>query len=716
MKKSLTEKVIKALFKAEKPLNTAEIAKAAGIKKVNELKPVLADLSRKGIITQTKNGGKSASGWKPAGAGFFKAEVMRVFRAHGFLKNIKTEEEFLVPGKKLLGSVPGDIAIARVTNRERGEGLGAVRSAAAEVILIVEKSDNILTGTIIEENKSFYVLPDGFISEPLIIRSWGGFKLRAGDKVGFALRERGERHSEHTADITEVYGAANYARVCVSAYLDEKNIPLEFSEEARTEAKNISEKGIKTSEIENRLDLREEIIFTIDGADTKDIDDAISVQKTKTGYKLGVHIADVSHYVRKNSALNKDAFERGTSVYIADMVIPMLPKELSNGICSLNPKEERLAFSCLMELNKEAEITAFKFTKTVIKSRLQGVYTEINAIFEDSADKNIKEKYKEVSKILPVMRELAEKLQKNRKERGAPMLGTSESKIICDENGVCVDIKERGTGISENVIEEFMLAANNCAAKFAMENEIPFVYRVHENPALEKIETLRETLGLIGTEFNLKGSGAADLSGIIEKARNTEKAGVINMLILRAMMKAKYADEPLGHFGLVMKEYAHFTSPIRRYPDLAIHRILSELIVGAEPVSARSKSAIKKKHGKFAQEAAIKSSHAELRAVNAERDCEKFFMAEYMRAHIGEEYDGIISGVTQNGFFVTLENTVEGRVSGESLSETGIVSLVSDNISLTEQISGRRFALGDKVRIKCADVNVPLGQINFVVI
>ncbi|MCL2697437.1 MAG: ribonuclease R [Oscillospiraceae bacterium] len=692
MKKRFTDKIIRTLYSADKPLNSSALMKNTGAKKTTELKPALNDLSRKGLISQCKRG------WKLAGKDFFKAEVMRVFKAHGFIKCLEVGEEFFVPGKKLLGSVPGDIVIARVTSRERGENL----SAGAEVVLVEEHSKNTLTGMIVKEGGGLFILPGSFSGEPIEIRGYGGFKPREGDKVSFSLSERGERHSEHTANITSVYGNASSARVCVSAYIDEKNIPVEFSKEAKDSAKIISDKGISESEIVSRLDLRDEIIFTIDGADTKDIDDAISIEKTKTGYKLGVHIADVSHYVLKNSALDKDALERGTSVYIADLVVPMLPKELSNGICSLNPKTDRLAFSCLMELKGSGEITSFKFEKTVIKSRLQGVYSEINAIL--AGERN--EKYAEVADSLPLMRELSEKLRQNRKDRGAPFIETSETKIICDESGKCIDVKKREGGVSENIIEEFMLAANNCAAKLAMEAAIPFVYRVHEAPTVEKLDGLRDTLAVIGAEYVLKGRGASDLAGIIEKARGTEKAGIINTLVLRAMMKAKYSDEPLGHFGLVMKEYAHFTSPIRRYPDLIIHRILSDYIRNND------KSAVAKRYNKFVHEAGIKSSHAELRAVNAERDCEKFFMAEYMQEHIGGEFDGIISGVTQSGFFVMLPNTVEGRVSGESLG----VLAADDNISLTEQLSGKRYALGDRVRVRCENANVALGMIDFAVI
>ncbi|MCL2019127.1 MAG: ribonuclease R [Oscillospiraceae bacterium] len=697
MKKRFSDRIIKTLYNEEKSVNIADIAKAVNAKKASELKPALNDLSREGLVMQSKGG------WKLVRrADFFEAEIMRVFRTHGFIKELNGNEEFFIPGRKLRGGIPGDIVLAKVTNRERGGGL----NTAAEVVLVEKETKNILTGVIVTESGELYVLPDSFVCEPLLIFSYAGFKPKEGDKVSFKIRERSERHSEHIADLTSIYGNASSARVCVSAYLDEKNIPLKFSGEAMEDAKSTAEKRIPDSEILKRLDLRDDIIFTIDGADTKDIDDAISIEKNENGYRLGVHIADVSHYVRKNTPLDLAALERGTSVYIADMVVPMLPKELSNGICSLNPNSERLAFSCFMEFNNEAELKSFMFVKTIIKSRIQGVYSELNRLLSDSSDSGLNLKYAEVLDSLSIMEELAKKLQKNRKDRGAPFIETSESKIICDPNGLCIDIQRREGGVCENIIEEFMLAANNCAARLAMDSVIPFVYRIHEAPTTEKIDALKETLALIGAEYILKGRGAADLAGIIEKARNTDKAGVINTLVLRAMMKAKYSDEPIGHFGLVMKEYAHFTSPIRRYPDLIIHRILSDYI------KKENKAETKKRYGKFVHEAAVKSSHAELRAVSAERDCEKFYMAEYMQKHVGAEFDGIISGVSQNSFFVMLANTVEGRVGGGSLG----ICAADDNISLTEQTTGKRFALGDKIKVRCVSVNVAFGMIDFEVV
>lgn len=635
---------------------------------------------------------------------YFEGDVTRVTKSFGFVTNEKTGEECFVAGKMLRGAIPGDHVLAKITEWKDENS----RSDTAEVVLVLEESTGVLTGTIVEENRQLKLEPYSFASrEPLTICNYCGNSIKAGDKVQFRLHDRSDRHSEHTVDIVSVYGNAEAAAVSVDAYIDEKGIHTEFPEEAVTEAKKIELYGIKQAEIDSRLDLRDMPIFTIDGADTKDIDDAISIEKTTDGFKLGVHIADVSYYVKKGSALDKEAFQRGTSIYIADRVIPMLPKELSNGICSLNPQTDRLAFSCLMDIAESGEIRKFRFEKTVIRSRVQGVYKEVNAILDGSASDEIKAKYSEVVAEIPVMEQLAAILAKNRENRGAPEIDTVETKIICDEKGVCTDIKPRERGISEGIIEEFMLCANNCAAKLAMEREFPFVYRIHEAPTGEKLLQLGETLTLMGVDnlgINEK-STAGDLANLLRKAKDDPRYQIINKIVLRTMMKAKYSEVPVGHFGLVMKEYAHFTSPIRRLADLSIHRILSDFI---NPETA---SKVSKRYAKFAVEAAARASSTELVSVNAERDCEKFYMAEYIKNHIGEEFEGIISGVINNGFFVELPNTVEGRVDTTALP-TGIYE-VRDNIALVDTLSGKAYTIGDPVKIVVAGANVSSGLIDF---
>ena len=631
----------------------------------------------------------------------FSGKVSSLSRTFGFVTNLITGEDSFVSGGKLKGAVPGDTVIAREISEKTEQ-----RSSTAEVLAVLDQTEELFGGIIVKEGVQLKVLPDTLGCPPLSVMKVKE-QIKEGDKVLFSIRKRGEHHSEHIVDIIKSLGSSEYAKSATEAYLIQNNIPVDFSAEAREQAKQYANAEIDEKQAAKRLDLRDLPIFTIDGADTKDIDDAISVERIENGYKLGVHIADVSHYVTEGSPLDNDAFERGTSVYIADKVIPMLPKELSNGICSLNPGVDRLAFSCLMEISDKGTVKKYKFAKTVIRSRVQGVYSEVNAILDNTADDNIKAKYSEVLHCIPLMNELANILIKKRKDRGAPEIQSSESKVICDENGICVDIKPRVQGVSEGIIEEFMLMANNSAAKTAMKKEFPFVYRVHENPPAEKIESLKTTLEALGINplgINEKAD-AKTFAKLLEKTSDDPRSVIINRIVLRTMAKAKYSEQPLGHFGLVMAEYAHFTSPIRRYADLSIHRILTDY------VSKKGADKLKKKYGEFSVKAASQATKTELTAVAAERNCEDFYAAEYMKKHIGEEFDGIISGVLGSGLFVELPNTVEGKIDVRSLSDNYFE--VRNGIALYDSVSGTMYTMGDKVRVKCINANVNLGQTDF---
>lgn len=635
---------------------------------------------------------------------YFEAEITHVSTRCGFMteQNGELPVEYYVRGRDMKGAIPGDIVLAKKT-ADACEG----RSPEAVVLSVIKESDTLLTGVVVAENNHLMVLPDRLCGEPLYIAKAGSNPLHVGDKVVFSIKKRGERHFDHTVTIEEGFGSADNAKAGAEAYMLVNNLHIEFPEEVLAEAAKLDIDEPDSDEVARRLDLRGEPIFTIDGADTKDIDDAVSISRTEGGYKLGVHIADVSHYVKKGSALDEEAFTRGTSIYYADRVVPMLPRELSNGICSLNPNVDRLAFSCLMDVSAEGKLLKYRFEKTVIRSRVKGVYSEVNSIIDNTADDAIKEKYERVIDRIPIMLELAQILEKNRKNRGAPDIDTVESKIITDENGVCIDVKPRVQGVAERIIEEFMLMANNSAAALGMREKIPFVYRVHESPASEKLLTLNETLTALG--INPEGiserSSAADLANILAKNKDSDKYIVINRIVLRTMMKARYSEEPLGHYGLVMPEYAHFTSPIRRYPDLAIHRILTDFVY------ALSTEKIEKRYKKFAVEAALQSSNTELAAVRCERECENFYMAEYMKNHIGEEFEGFISGVSPSGVFVQLANTVEGMVSvtklplGEYEVQHGVILIGAAN--------GAVFTVGDKVKVRCVSVNVNGGFIDF---
>ncbi len=698
---SFKQTIVAELYSAgNKGLTVKQLAARLGITKkgMKKLDTALKEMKNHGDITIKKevlylrNSGQ-----------YFEAAITRVTPKSGFMTATDVPVEYFVRGRDMMGAIPGDVVLARkIADADEYN-----RSPVAVVMGIIQQSDMLLTGVIVPEGNKLKVLPDKLCDEPLTIAKTGKNLLHVGDKVVFAIKKRGDRHFDHTVTIVGGFGSCDSARAGAQAYMLANGLHTEFPENVLFEASRYDIDEPDEDEINRRLDLRGEAIFTIDGADTKDIDDAISIVKTDKCYKLGVHIADVSHYVKKGSALDEEAYARGTSIYYADRVVPMLPKALSNGICSLNPNVDRLAFSCLMEVGFDGKLLSYQFKKSVIRSRVKGVYAEVNKILANEADDEIRAKYALVIDKIPIMRELAGILERNRENRGAPEIDTVESKIITDENGVCIDIKPRERGVSEKIIEEFMLIANNSAAALAMKEKIPFVYRIHEAPPSEKLLTLGDTLTALGVnpEGITEKSSAADLARVLKNSADSDKASVINRIVLRTMMKAKYSEEPVGHYGLVMPEYAHYTSPIRRYSDLAIHRILTDYVY------ALDHEKLCRKYSAFAASAALQASNTELAAVRCERDCEELYMAEYMKNHVGEEFDGMISGVSAGGIYVELQNTVEGMVSVATLPDGDYE--VEHGVILTGACDGTVYTVGDKVRVKCVNVNVNGGFIDF---
>ena len=683
-------------------MSVKQLADLLGVNKkgMKKLEEALSEMKQHNDIAY-----KKGSCWIKHPETYFKAEVSRVSQRSGFVKSLgDLPVEYFVRGRDLCGAIPGDIVLAKMT----APADDISHSPEAVVLAVLEETNSLLTGVIVAEGNKLMVLPDRLCSDPLVIAKVSkAAAMHVGDKVVFSIKKRGERHMDHTVNIVDVFGSSDTAKAGAEAYLMSNRLHVTFPDEVLLEASKLDLDEPDGDEVLRRLDLRGEPIFTIDGADTKDIDDAVSLSKTDRCYKLGVHIADVSHYVTKGSKLDEEAFYRGTSIYYADQVVPMLPKQLSNGICSLNPQVDRLAFSCLMDVSFEGKLLNYRFEKSVIRSRVKGVYSEVNKIIDGTAGDEIKAKYAKVIDRIPIMKELADILQKNRIERGAPEIDTQETKIITDENGVCIDVKPRTTGIAEGIIEEFMLMANNSAAALAMKEKIPFVYRVHEAPTNEKLDALRETLTALGINPGALGTNApaSELARILRENKESDRAMVINRIVLRTMMKARYSEEPLGHYGLVMPEYAHFTSPIRRYADLSIHRILTDYVY------ALNHDKLCRKYAAFAQSAALQASNTELSAVRCERDCENFYMAEYMKEHVGEEFDGMISGVSVGGIYVLLPNTVEGMISVAELPLGDYE--VQHGVILTGAADGSIFTVGDKIRVKCVSVNVNGGFIDF---
>ena len=582
-------------------------------------------------------------------------KVVKLGKNFAFVMLDDGTSDIFIPGRFTRGAMPGDEVLVEKFAHPRVEG-----SDEGEILAILtEKND--LVGTVRRVDGRLKFVPDDCpaISMQLMRDCEGGAK--DGDKVAVEILMRGNRQEDHRVGVAMRFGSSDEAKRCAKALLY-----------------------------------------------AKDIDDAISLTKTSDGgFELGVHIADVSNYVKPGSELDNEAFSRATSVYYADQVVPMLPKQLSNGICSLNEKELRLAFSCLMRLDQDGNLTDYRFVKSIICSRVKGVYSEINALLAGTADAEIKAKYAEVLNQLPAMKELYGHRARLRKERGCMDIESGEVKLILDEDGHCIDVKKRTSGESESMIEEFMLLANQCAAHFARVKQIPFVYRVHEEPNAEKLERLHALLQACGINdhFAKEVPTPKELSAILEGVRGTPYEQIINTGMLRCMSKAVYEEKPKGHYGLVLKDYAHFTSPIRRYPDLAIHRIMTDLLQGTD------KETMILRYSDFAEKASKQSSEREIIAMQIERKAEDCYKAEYARRHLGECYEGTISGVTQRGLFVELENGVEGFVPASSLTPSG--TNLTEGIRLSDPVSGKSWSLGDSMMITIVRADVNLGKVDF---
>ena len=629
-------------------------------------------------------------------------KVVKLGKNFAFVMLEDGTSDIFIPGRFTKGAMPGDDVLVEKFEHPRVEG-----SDEGEILAILtEKND--LVGTVRRVEGRLRFVPDDCpaITMPLARDCEGGAK--DGDKVAVEILNRGNRQEDHRVGVAMRFGSSDEAKRCAKALLYAKDIRTRFPDKVRDESKKFEGAEVSEKDCEGRMDLRALPIFTIDSAETKDIDDAISLTRTSDGgFELGVHIADVSNYVKPGTELDNEAFSRATSVYYADQVVPMLPKALSNGICSLNENELRLAFSCLMRLDKEGNLTDYRFVKSIIRSRVKGVYSEINALLAGTADAEIKAKYADVIDQLPAMKELYGHRARLRKERGCMDIESGEVKLILDENGRCIDVKKRTSGESESMIEEFMLLANQCAAHFARVKQIPFVYRVHEEPNAEKLERLHALLQACGINdhFAKEVPAPKELSAILEGVRGGPYEQIINTGMLRCMSKALYEEKPKGHYGLVLQDYAHFTSPIRRYPDLAIHRIMTAQLKGTD------KDTMILRYTDFAERASKQASEREVIAMQIERKAEDCYKAEYARRHLGECYEGTISGVTQRGLFIELDNGVEGFVPASSLTPSG--TSLTEGVRLTDPASGKTWSLGDKMMITIVRADVNLGKIDF---
>lgn len=628
-----------------------------------------------------------------------EATLVSLSKNFGFARPDSGGDDIFIHGSALQGALVGDkIIVGDIRKDDRGPS-GRVRR-------IVEHKPAQTTGTVSITDEGIEFIPDNAIRYNLRMRERDLNGAKNGDKVMASL-EQDYRGDWAYASVKKVFGSGRTARVCADAIVEQYGIPHVFPQEVLDEAERVGIEPISDEEYAKRLDLRGEPIFTIDSKDAKDLDDAISVKRTDFGYTLGVHIADVSHYVKEGSAIDEEAINRGTSVYFADRVIPMLPEVLSNGACSLNAGTDKLAFSALIELDKEGHITKYDFKKTIINSKVRGVYSEVNEILDGTASEEILNKYAPVMESLMSAKELADILKANSAARGTMELDSGESKFILDENGICIDIMPRVSGEAEQLIEQMMVTANIAAAKFSLDHKLPFLYRVHGTPDPKRVEELVTLLQLVGVpckEIVKPNPETQDFAAILDRVRGLPCETLVSQRLLRTMEKARYSTEETGHFGLALSDYSHYTSPIRRYPDTSIHRVLSAFVEGMPAEEVR------RRYAQFCETSATESSRNEIRALIAERDAEDCYMAEYMSQHIGEHFEGTVSGVTMRGVFVRLENSVEGFVSLDAFEDE---DFVYDGL-ITQRSPKRELTIGTPLPIIVASAYVATGKVDFV--
>ncbi|HCS12001.1 MAG TPA: ribonuclease R, partial [Clostridiales bacterium] len=529
------------------------------------------------------------------------------------------------------------------------------------------------------------------------------------NKVSVKITEWPDQRKNPEGTIVEVIGDIEDTKTHIDAVLLSKKVRQVFPEDVIKEAKKVSEEGIHEQELKRRKDLRGLNIITIDGSDAKDLDDAVYAEKLNDNeYKLGVHIADVTHYVKEDRRLDKEALKRATSIYLTDRVIPMLPKELSNGVCSLNPGEDKLTLSVEMIINGDGKVTDYKIFESIMNNRYRMTYDDVTEIIENNGEK-LSVKYKDIVPMLKVMEELSLILRRKRDIRGAIDFEFPERKIITDENGKAIDVTKYERRTSHKIIEEFMLVCNETVAEHYYWLNMPFVYRVHEDPDEEKMYEFSKFIHNFG--YTLKGNDVhpKELQQLLNKIKDTKEESLINTMMLRSLKKAIYSPDASTHFGLAAKYYCHFTSPIRRYPDLQIHRIIKGQINGRY-----SEEALQKLFERTAM-VAEQSSKMERVADEVERDTDKIKIAEFMSDKIGEEYEGVVSGVTNFGIFIELDNTVEGLVHISNMVDDYYI-YDNEKKELFGQGSHKVFKIGDSVKIKVDKVNIAKAEIDFALI
>lgn len=680
------------------PMKIKELAIVLGVKKDQrpQLEQILNELMTEGRIVCSKRGKFSKSEEK---------KITGTFQAHpkgfGFVSVEGEKEDIFIPESETNGAMHMDtveisVSPAVTGRRKEGKVLHVLERGMKQVVCTYQLNKNF--GFAVPDNPKFG--SDIFIP---LERSKGAVN---GHKVVVEITQYGKKGKNPEGKVVEILGHINDPGVDILSIVRAYGLPVEFDPKVMTQVEHVA-KPVSEADMAGRMDLRDWQMVTIDGEDAKDLDDAVSLTMDHENYILGVHIADVSNYVQEHSALDTEALKRGTSVYLVDRVIPMLPHALSNGICSLNQGEERLALSCIMTVNPKGEIIDHTITESVICVNRRMTYTNVKKILADH-DPEVMAEYEPLVPMFEKMAELAAILRKKRMKRGSIDFDFPETKVILDKNGNPVDIRPYDRNVATKLIEDFMLAANETVAAEYYWRELPFVYRTHEQPDSDKIQKLSTFINNFGYSLHI-GSDEVhpkELQKLLEKIDGTSEEPLISRLTLRSMKQARYTVENTGHFGLAADCYCHFTSPIRRYPDLQIHRIIKDSLRGRLG---------EKRIGHYTQilpEVAKHASEMERRADEAERETIKLKKVQYMEKHIGETFAGVISGVAEYGFFVELENTVEGLVRVTSLTDD-FYQYYEETYELVGGATNRRFKLGQQVRVTVDNCDRIMRTIDF---
>ena len=682
------------------PMKLKELAMLLSVPKEqrDELKEVLDILIAEGKIGISKKG-KYGKAEEFALAGTFSGHA----KGFGFVTIEGREQDVFIPADKTKGAMDGDKVQIVIEGEARG------KRAEGAVLRILEHANKTVIG-FYQKNKNFgFVLPDNQkLGQDIFIPQGKDMGAVTGHKVIVRITDFGDDRKKPEGVITEILGHVNDPGVDILSIIKAYGLPEGFPDDVMVQVAGIPDE-VEEEEKKNRLDLRHLQTVTIDGEDAKDLDDAISISKENDDhYTLGVHIADVSHYVTENSPLDKEALKRGTSVYLVDRVIPMLPHKLSNGICSLNAGTDRLALSCLMEIDGKGNVIGHRIAETLIQVDRRMTYTAVNAIVTDR-DPDVMEEYKDFVPMFDLMKELADILRERRKKRGSIDFDFPESKIILDEKGRPVDIKPYERNAATKIIEDFMLMANETIAEDYFWQELPFLYRTHDYPDPEKMKRLGTFINNFGYTIRTQNGEVhpKELQKLLDKIEGTPEEALISRLTLRSMKQAKYTTVCTGHFGLAANYYTHFTSPIRRYPDLQIHRIIKENL--RRGLSDRRFA----HYDSILPEVAVQCSSMERRADEAERETDKLKKCEYMSKRIGKEYDGVISGVTNWGLYVELPNTVEGLIRVNDLTGDYFV-FDEEHMELVGEMTRKSYKLGQKIRVQVADTDKLTRTIDFI--